>query len=67
MRRDTTINALLYNIHTRSVEDHTLKVFAASDSLCYLLSVEWSLLSVGTRRPSPRYHSHTSSAETNLS
>ncbi|KAF8525196.1 hypothetical protein BU17DRAFT_84117 [Hysterangium stoloniferum] len=25
LRRDTTINALLYNIHTRSVEDHTGK------------------------------------------
>lgn len=26
LRRDTTINALFYNVHTRSVEDHTGKV-----------------------------------------
>jgi tRNA nucleotidyltransferase (CCA-adding enzyme) len=26
LRRDTTINSLFYNVHTRSVEDHTGKV-----------------------------------------
>lgn len=26
LRRDTTINSLFYNVHTRSIEDHTGKV-----------------------------------------
>lgn len=28
MRRDITINALFYNVHTRSIEDHTGMVWA---------------------------------------
>ncbi|KAG5646059.1 hypothetical protein DXG03_004482 [Asterophora parasitica] len=61
LRRDITINALFYNVHSREVEDHTEKVRWVSLKICPLLDP-----CTGAERLTGRGCTHAAASERNL-